>query len=104
MTDRYYFKAKAIAHVGLLRALSVGSATVPIWAGWTWTHMTLAGFNVGRSVEAGGRGGGAPVPGSCSSTTIFFTASAMWGKQHGGILFSLAAGRPGTLGANWHCR
>ena len=38
------------------------------------------------------------------STVLYFTASAMWGKQHGGILFSLAGGRPGTLGADWHCR
>ena len=89
----------------LFAELSVGSATVPIWAGWTWTYTTLIGFNVGRSVEAGGRGGGAPVPGSCSQTTHFiFIASAMWGKQHDGILFALAGGRPGTLGADRHCR
>ena len=50
--------------------------------GWTWMYKTLVGFNAGLLVEAGDGGGGAPVPGSCSWTSlfIFFTASAMWGK------------------------
>ena len=60
--------------------------------GCLWAQQ-LAGFNVGRSVGAGGRGGGVPVPGSCSRAAHFiFTSSAMWGKQHGGIFFA------GTLG------
>ena len=42
---------------------------------------------MGLLVEAGDGGGGAPVPSGCSRTSLvfFFTASAMWGKQQGGI-------------------
>ena len=46
-------------------------------------------INVDLLVEAGDGGGGAPVPSGCSRTSLvfFFTASAMWGKQQGGIFF-----------------
>ena len=39
-------------------------------------YTTLAGCNVGRSVEAGNRGGGAPVPGS-RARVIMGTAAAL---------------------------
>ena len=39
---------------------------------WTWMHAALAGFNVGLLVEAGDRGGGAPVPSGYSRTIYFW--------------------------------
>ena len=50
-------------------------------------HTIPVRFSVGLLVEAGDGGGGAPVPSGCSRTSLvfFFTASAMWGKQQGGI-------------------
>ena len=72
MADWFYLKARSSDSIYLFAELSVGSATVPIWMGWTWMYTTLADFNVGRSVAAGGRGGGVLVPGSCSRTTLFF--------------------------------
>ena len=46
-------------------------------------NITPVRFNMGLLVEAGDRGGGAPVPGNCSwiSLFIFFTAPAMWGTR-----------------------
>ena len=35
-------------------------------------HMTLATFNMGLLVEAGDRGGGAPVLSGCSQTSLVF--------------------------------
>ena len=91
-----------MAHVCLLSCLWAQHLW-PNWAGYTRTNTALAGFNMGQSVEAGGRGGGAPVLGSAAGYH-FFTASVMWGKRYGSILFSLAGARPGTLGADRHCR
>ena len=85
--------------------LSVGSAPVPIRAGVDMDVNGTSQINVDLLVEAGDGGGGALVPGGCSRTSLvfFFTASAMWGKQQGGIFFLLAGDRPGTLGADRHC-
>ena len=60
--------------------------------GWTWTNTTPVRFNVGLLVEAGDGGGGAPVPGSCSWTSlfIFLLPRRCGGRQHGGRGFGAA--------------
>ena len=92
----------------LLAELSVGLATVPIWAGWTrmfilhrqvltwagqWRQVAEEEVHLCRAVAIG-------------QHILFFycLGGVVWGKQHGGILFLLAGGRPGTLGADRYCR
>ena len=95
LTDRYYFKAKTKESEGdstcLLAELSVGSAIINRanlgGVDMDIQYTTLAGFNVGQSVEAGGRGGGAPAPGSCSRTAKFFLLLRRCGGSSTAVFF-----------------
>ena len=90
ITDRHYFKAKVRAQC-LLAGLSVGSAPVANLGGVDMDEYgTGADFNVGRSVEAGDRGGGTPVPSSCSRTSllIFYYLSDVGGSSNSAFLFA----------------
>ena len=63
-------------------------AQQPCHLGWGrhGLYSTLAGYNLDRPVEAGGRGGGTPVPGSSQpgSINIFLPLRLCGGRQHGG--------------------
>ena len=101
--DQLSFKARATAHVHLLSCLWAQQPCqfgrgghgrilhwqVLTWAG-QWGQVAEEEVHLCWAVAVGQH--------------FFFTASAMWGKQHGGILFSLAGGRPETLGADRYCR
>ena len=63
-----------------------GLSTCAIYRqGSTWTNTAPTRFNVGLLVEAGDGGGGAPVPGSCSWTSlfIFLLHRRCGGRWHG---------------------
>ena len=73
--------------------------------GSTWTNTAPTRFNVGLLVEAGDGGGGAPVPIGCSRTSlVFFYCLGDVGEAARWYFYSLAGDRPGTLGADRHCR
>ena len=84
-----------------------GLSTCAIYRqGSTWTNTAPTRFNVGLLVEAGDGGGGAPVPSGCSRTSlVFFLLPRRCGGSNKVVFFFLLAGdRPGTLGADRHCR
>ena len=78
MADQLHFGARATEHVCLLGRLWLSNRAISGRVDIGWLYTTLAGYNMGWSVEAGGGGGGTPVPSSLQlGSTIFFFASVM---------------------------